>query len=696
MPHQWRPDEVELLTELASRVYVRLERARAEEALRVSEQEFRSLAEAVPQLVWAARPDGWNIYFNQQWMDYTGLTLEEGYGYSWGALFHPDDEQRAWEAWQRATQHREPYELECRLRRADGAYRWWLIRGVPIFNTNGDIQKWFGTCTDIEDLKQGEQALQENAKRLRLALEAGQMGAWDADLRTRTISWDDKEYALLGFEAGSVEPSPQRFYRCVHPDDLSEVKRLVDHALETGRLEHEFRVIHPDGQVRWLATRGHVLHDDRGNPVRIVGVNFDVTDRRYIEERLRSLAGHLEQVVNERTQELLQSQRRLRALATELNLAEQRERKRLAGELHDYLAQLLVLCCLKLGQVRRDGIPSKAEARVQETEEVLGQALNYTRTVMAELSPTVLHEHGLGTGLKWLGEQMQRHGLLVKVDVIDADWSLSDDIMVLLYQSVRELLMNALKHAQSNSVTVRLDKREGTLRIEVHDEGVGFDPTVAGDIDHATPMSSKFGLFSIRERMTALGGWFDLHSAPMQGTTATLVLPLSNTMAQSELEVQSAELAMNAEPTTHPSPFHQQDAKIRVLLVDDHTMVRQGLRSVLDSYADIEVVGEAWNGEVAVAAVDTLRPAVVLMDISMPKMNGIEATALIKERHPEIVVIGLSVQAGGANERAMIHAGAAMLLTKEAAVDEVYRAIRPMLDDAQCATQSLGDPPCPT
>ena len=301
MPHQWRPDEVELLTELASRVYVRLERARAEEALRVSEQEFRSLAEAVPQLVWAARPDGWNIYFNQQWMDYTGLTLEEGYGYSWGALFHPDDEQRAWEAWQRATQHREPYELECRLRRADGAYRWWLIRGVPIFNTNGDIQKWFGTCTDIEDLKQGEQALQENAKRLRLALEAGQMGAWDADLRTRTISWDDKEYALLGFEAGSVEPSPQRFYRCVHPDDLSEVKRLVDHALETGRLEHEFRVIHPDGQVRWLATRGHVLHDDRGNPVRIVGVNFDVTDRRYIEEQLRSFAGQLERLVDERT-----------------------------------------------------------------------------------------------------------------------------------------------------------------------------------------------------------------------------------------------------------------------------------------------------------------------------------------------------------------------------------------------------------
>ena len=107
------------------------ERKRAEESLRESEEQFRTLAEAVPQIVWATRPDGWNIYFNQRWVDYTGLTLEESYGHGWNTPFHPDDKQRAWEAWQRATQHNEPYSLECRLRRADGVYRWWLIRGTP-------------------------------------------------------------------------------------------------------------------------------------------------------------------------------------------------------------------------------------------------------------------------------------------------------------------------------------------------------------------------------------------------------------------------------------------------------------------------------------------------------------------------------------------------------------------------------------
>ena len=137
------------------------DRKRAEEALRKSEQEFRSLAEAMPQIVWATRPDGWNIYFNQQWVDYTGMTMEESYGHGWNTPFHPDDKQRAWDAWQRATQHNEPYSLECRLRRADGVYRWWLIRGAPMRGANGEILKWFGTCTDIEERKQAEAALQQ-------------------------------------------------------------------------------------------------------------------------------------------------------------------------------------------------------------------------------------------------------------------------------------------------------------------------------------------------------------------------------------------------------------------------------------------------------------------------------------------------------------------------------------------------------
>jgi PAS domain S-box-containing protein len=140
-------------------------RLAAEADLKRSEREFRSLAESMPQIVWATGADGLNIYFNQQWVDYTGLTFEESYGEGWITPFHPDDRQRAWDAWQRATQHRDSYSLECRLRRADGVYTWWLIRGVPQIGANGEILKWFGTCTDIEEIKVAEQRIKESEAR---------------------------------------------------------------------------------------------------------------------------------------------------------------------------------------------------------------------------------------------------------------------------------------------------------------------------------------------------------------------------------------------------------------------------------------------------------------------------------------------------------------------------------------------------
>ncbi|MGD0232190.1 MAG: PAS domain-containing protein [Syntrophorhabdales bacterium] len=134
------------------------------EELANSEREFRLLAEAMPQIVWITRADGWNIYFNQQWVDYTGLTLEESYGHGWNKPFHPDDQQRAWDAWQNAVTNNGTYSLECRLRKADGTYRWWLIRGVPVIDEKGTISKWFGTCTDIWEIKRVEAQLRQAQK----------------------------------------------------------------------------------------------------------------------------------------------------------------------------------------------------------------------------------------------------------------------------------------------------------------------------------------------------------------------------------------------------------------------------------------------------------------------------------------------------------------------------------------------------
>ena len=177
--------------------------------------------------------------------------------------------------------------------------------------------------------------------------------------------------------------------------------------------------------------------------------------------------------------------------------------------------------------------------------------------------------------------------------------------------------------------------------------------------------------------MAALGGSFEIQSSPGQGTEATLRLPLmawppKEQPSQAEgIDLSAARPAELIEIRSGVNAHH-----IRLLVVDDHAMVREGLRSLLESYADVQVVGEARNGREAIATAAILRPDVVIMDINMPDMNGIEATVQIKRRHPKTIVIGLSVNADQQSITAMTAAGAAMLITKEAAVNELYDAVK--------------------
>ncbi len=175
------------------------EKKRAEEALQRSEREFRELAESMPQIVWATRADGWNIYLNKQWVDYTGLTQEESYGEGWLTPVHPDDRQRAWDAWQHAKQHRDTYSLECRLRRADGVYRWWLIRGVPLLGENEEISKWFGTYTDIEQIKVAEQSLKESEAQFSGIISISADAIVSIDEEQRITMFNDGAERIFGY-----------------------------------------------------------------------------------------------------------------------------------------------------------------------------------------------------------------------------------------------------------------------------------------------------------------------------------------------------------------------------------------------------------------------------------------------------------------------------------------------------------------
>ena len=358
----------------------------------------------------------------------------------------------------------------------------------------------------------------------------------------------------------------------------------------------------------------------------------------------------------------------------------------MASELHDHLQQLLVLGKLKLGRGKQwtDTSPLLAKL-IKETDGVLSDALTYTRTLVSELNPPILREHGLGAGLKWLAEHMKRYELDVKVSLEAASpLDLPDAEAVLLFQSVRELLINVSKHSGTRQAWVSSNVINGELITEVKDTGIGFNFAAATATATAVPtsgFSSKFGLFSIQERMRALGGAFVIESTPEQGTTARLVLPIK------EISLNSSEAAPDFTkqddssiiPPSSLEPRYAQNRfvkpSIKVLLVDDHAMVRQGLRSILSDYPEIEIVGEANDGIEALCSVEQHRPAVVMMDINMPNMDGIEATARIKERYPHIQIIGLSVNAGSDNQEAMQRCGAAVLLSKESAAEALHDAI---------------------
>lgn len=709
--------------------------------LRESEERFRNMADSASTMVWVTDPDSTCTYLSKSWFGFTGQTPRTGLGFGWMQAIHPDDQKSTRDTFFAATEKHESFRLEIRIRRKDGRYCWAINAAVPRFDANGELLGYIGSVLDITERKQTEALLSSQKQALEMAAVGASLSEV-LDFLLRAFETQSPENAQVAIHL--LDESGARFQQTVAPSLPPAYARAVDGmavSSATGTccaaVSRRQLVSVPDIAAcqEWpefassalplglrasfslpiFSSTGIVLgtfvsyYDEVRKPNLQDELFGDVVARTaaIVIDGKRAEA-ELEQRVADRTEELMQSHKQLTSLATELNLAEQRERKRLAGDLHDHLGQLLALGKMKLQQSMRMTIPAeKRAALIAETDAVLTDAMTYMRTLVADLSPPILYELGLPAALRWLGDQMRRHELAVTVQIETDELQLAEDRAVLLFQSVREMLVNAVKHAKAETATVRLKQESGTLRIEVQDQGAGFVLDAVADPGTDAAMTSKFGLFSIRERMKALGGRFELHSSPGQGTMATLTLPLGMTedgglktdstgkaIGHRRLVVKpwsegAAPEVINHQPSTSGSgdalPIAGDRSRpIRVLLVDDHAMVRRGLRSVLESYADVEVVGEAWDGEEAVAAAEALQPSHIVMDINMPQMNGIEATARIKSRYPYIIVIGLSVNAGGTYEEAMKQAGAAMLLTKEVAVDELYSAIhRTLSGDAR-------------
>ena len=369
------------------------------------------------------------------------------------------------------------------------------------------------------------------------------------------------------------------------------------------------------------------------------------------------------------TAELSQRTAQLSRLTSELTLAEQRERRHIAEILHDHLQQLMVASKIGLEMLNQN-IDQALKPAAENVLDLINQSIKASRSLTAELSPPVLRSGDLPASLEWLARWMRENqGFEVKLQTEAGIVLDRKDLTVLLFQSIRELLLNALKHSGVKSAAVKMEYKNGELRINISDRGKGFDPetvlTNAGS-------DQKFGLISIRERLMHLGGRLELESTPNAGSCISLIVPLDQ-------KISIAKALPDASAKIYSKPVSKQPGRgdnIRVLLTDDHPVVRQGLATMLGMQPDIEVVGEASDGKEAVKLVKKLQPDVVLMDINMPRMNGIEATRIIHSEFPGIRIIGLSMYAEEEQATAMINAGASAYRSKSEDTVLLLAAIR--------------------
>jgi len=348
-------------------------------------------------------------------------------------------------------------------------------------------------------LEESQRQLREQASLLGLVLDSIGDAVIVVDEMTKPLHYNPAARRLFG----TVSLDQVTLQRAGHDVHLNEL------LAQTSAREEEVELPGKGGKT-WLTVGVRPLSGDASQPAArsVVAVFHDVTVSKTTELQLRKY------------------QMQLRSLASELTLAEQRERRRIAVELHDDIAHLLVMCKLKLSSLGQSlGVAgSNAAETFDQIKGALDEAIGYTRTLIFRLSPPVLYELGLEAAVEWLAAQFKaRHGLDVKIQDDGQPKMLGEDVRAALFQSIRELLFNVVKHANSDRATISLARSGQQVQVTVQDEGAGFDAQAL----EPDPQMNGLGLFSIRERIDLLGGTVTVDSAPGRGTRITLTAPIA-------------------------------------------------------------------------------------------------------------------------------------------------------------------------
>jgi PAS domain S-box-containing protein len=261
------------------------EKVEARNKLAESEKRFRNVADSAPVLIWMEGTDKLGNFFNKEWLDFTGISLEEQTGRSWLELIHEEDKKRCQEIYYYSFDRRQEFYMEFRLRRQDGQYRWISATGVPRLSNDGIFEGYIGACLDIHEQIVTQKILKDNEERLNIVIDASELGTWEFEILSDEIHYSPRMLEIFGFPP-DAKIGHKNFLANLHPDDRAIRDKAMEEGLKSGLIFYQVRFIWNDGSLHWAEARGKVFRDEEGTPTRLVGTVRDITEEKKYQQRL--------------------------------------------------------------------------------------------------------------------------------------------------------------------------------------------------------------------------------------------------------------------------------------------------------------------------------------------------------------------------------------------------------------------------
>lgn len=481
----------------------------AEAALRTERDFISAIFETISALVVVLDREGRIVQFNRACQETTGYSLDEVKGKSvWDLrLLDPEEIDTIKGVFSQLVAGQFPNRWENPWITKDGRRRLIAWSNTAIVDADGRVENVIGTGIDITEQKEAERALRESETRFRELAENINEVFWLEDANDAKVLYVGPGYERIwGRSRQSLYSSPKSWMEGIHPEDKDRVLNMIAHQPPHLSSDRTYRIVRPDGRIRWIRARAFPVRDTSGRIQRLAAIVEDITEGKRAEEALR------------------EANRQLRVVSRRRDQVEEEERRHLARELHDQIGQALTAAKIDLQSAQQSEDRNILRGHLNEAISVLDQILEQAREISLDLRPPLLDDLGLAPALRWvLDRYAQRAGLSAEF-YADPNLQRADsEIETACFRVALEALTNITRHAKAQKVIMELRRSENALQLIVRDDGIGFD--IADAAKRAR--RDRLGVLGMGERAKVLGGRFKCISAPGRGTEVHASFPFS-------------------------------------------------------------------------------------------------------------------------------------------------------------------------